>query len=234
MKRVEGKKEFHEGRWLRDRIAETGMNVSAFARENKFILQTVTRWLRQQKIRIRREREKELAESLDYDSLADWDRAKIQASEEFDLANDPRPVAPPGVYIDSAKGTKVIPKFDLPIAAEPLRETFTDDASDGIAIPSGSGDLALTIRGDCMEPDFKEGDTVVFWAESFAKEGLRAGKCYYVQLLGGTSTFKRVLIHPSDPEKLILSPINIRYRTARTKKTEIVKMMRAVRKIVEL
>lgn len=75
----------------------------------------------------------------------------------------------------------------------------------------GSRQFVVTVDGDCQEPRYHSGDDVVFSVDALEREGIRDGASYYVELKDGTTTFKRVFVHPDNRELLILQAWNPHY-----------------------
>jgi transcriptional regulator with XRE-family HTH domain len=98
-----------------------------------------------------------------------------------------------------------IPLFDLSVAAG----HWVDITEFGELREPGMidhGYFRVRIRGDSMQPDYKEGDIVEFQCLRKGESVMTVGKDYYVQRDDGMGTFKR--LEKADEETLTLRPLN--------------------------
>ena len=104
------------------------------------------------------------------------------------------------------------------------------DAHRGRAlVPAGSQRrFAVTVDGDCMEPEYRDGDVVVFSVDIAEREGIVDGKNYFVQFTDGENTFKRLFLDPENHELLILRRWNSRYSPRVVEKSRVKLLARAV------
>ena len=71
--------------------------------------------------------------------------------------------------------------------------------------------FAMVVDGDCMEPDYRRGELVVFSPLEVQRHGPQSGKDYAIQLHGHSaqeSSFKRLLVDPQNPEVFLFRCIN--------------------------
>ncbi len=104
-----------------------------------------------------------------------------QLDAEFDANTDPYSEMP----------TPEIPLFDLHLAAG----NWTDVTDLGEATSNAQidhGRFRVRLRGNSMEPTYKDGTVVEFRCLRADHEGPLAGRDYYVQRSDGMATFKRM------------------------------------------
>ena len=104
----------------------------------------------------------------------------------------------------AAGGREWIPKFDLVLAAS----GFCDTPEAGVVLEERAmrhGLFIVRLVGDCMEPDWKDGQEIVLRIVRSCK-ALRVGRDYYVQR-NHEATFKRLVDKSVD--KLSLAPLNV-------------------------
>jgi len=90
-----------------------------------------------------------------------------------------------------------IPYFHEQIAAGPWVETRPREIPDGYLFEDLPADVfAIRIDGDSMEPDFRDGDVVIFQPYRSGEAGceLREGAAYYVEHSDGQATLKLLFI----------------------------------------
>lgn len=100
-------------------------------------------------------------------------------------------------------------------------------------VPAGAGRrFAVTVDGDCMEPRFGHGDTVIFSVDAAEREGIVDGKSYFVQFADGENTFKRCFNDPENRELLILKCWNEKYAPRIVERARIRLLARAMHRLV--
>ena len=129
---------------------------------------------------------------------------------------------------------KMVAHFSGGVAASKLVEKVEDEDPEQ-RLPVDTEDVrvfTVPVDGDCQEPVWKHGEVVLFSFDAYEREGIIPGKSYYLALIDGTSTFKRVFLDASDPEMYILRCWNHRrYPTQRRVRfDEVVRIARAISK----
>lgn len=72
------------------------------------------------------------------------------------------------------------------------------------SFPAGAQYFGLKIKGDSMEPDYRDGDTIILRRQ----EECKSGEDCAVMVNGNDATFKRVRLHENG---ITLQPLNIKY-----------------------
>jgi hypothetical protein len=129
---------------------------------------------------------------------------------------------------------KMVAHFSSGVAASKLVEKVEEEDPEQ-RLPVDTEDVrvfTVPVDGDCQEPVWKDGEVVLFSFDAYEREGIIPGKSYYLALIDGTSTFKRVFLDASDPEMYILRCWNHRrYPTQRRVRfDEVVRIARAISK----
>ena len=92
--------------------------------------------------------------------------------------------------------------------------------------------FAMIVDGDCMEPDYRRGELVIFSPLEVQRYGPQQGKDYAVQLDStgaNESTFKRLFVEKEDPSVFLFRCINPKYKTdQKVKREKIVRLARAI------
>lgn len=98
-----------------------------------------------------------------------------------------------------------IPLFDLAVAAGGWVE-ITGEAEVCDPMQMDHGLFRIRIRGDSMDPEYKDGEVIEFRCLRPDRDGLEQGVDYYLQRSDGTATFKR--LERMDEDTLWLRPLN--------------------------
>lgn len=107
-----------------------------------------------------------------------------------------------------------------------------EDAKGRIAIPEGDpGRFSVPVDGDCMEPNYRHGESVIFSPRAFAREGIIDGKDYFLRIDDET-TFKRVFRHPDTRDILILKTWNPKYLDREVERSQVQSIAKAVGKYI--
>jgi hypothetical protein len=143
---------------------------------------------------------------------------------------------PTALQSSLTRPARFVPHFSSGIAASKLVEKVEDEDPDA-RIPVDTEDtrvFTIPVDGDCQEPVWKHGEIVVFSFDAYEREGIIPGKSYYLALIDGSTTFKRVYLDPKEPEVYILRCWNYRrYPTQRRVRfDEVVRIARAISKQV--
>lgn len=196
----------HFGEWLKREISLLGVPQTEFARSSGIPRSTLQMWFKEPKPEILPYRLPGLARSLGR-SVDDLEREL----EEAEAASPGEP--PETVYID------VLNRPGMQIRL-PRRGPIVGGISAG-ALDERPGmepgfieydpptQFFLQVEGDCMEPDYHDGELVLFSAKLVEEQGILDGEDYGISLRGDDkTTFKRVYADPRDSEKLLLRCAN--------------------------
>jgi len=150
----------------------------------------------------------------------------------------PVPIAgelPNGLNLKRAQLARVVPEYRTGVAASRRVEKVADrpDAN-RLAITHDRRPFSAPVDGDCQDPKWKHGELVIFSFDAYEREGILAGKSYYLAFADGSTTFKRVFLDERDPDVLILRCWNRQKypRDQRVHRDEIVRVARAISKQV--
>jgi transcriptional regulator with XRE-family HTH domain len=112
---------------------------------------------------------------------------------------------PGGLDLKRLRPAKVLPEFQIGIAASRRVEKLAEHP-DANRLVAASDRRAFTapVDGDCQHPKWKHGEIVVFSFDAVDREGILAGRSYYLAFTHGSTTFKRVFRDERDPEVFIL------------------------------
>ena len=174
----------HFGKWLKRRIEDRGMPIVEFAKKVGTDESSLHRWFGQRAPRIRGFKLGRLAAALEIerDELeSELQRAAIEQSDEagFD----------PNVEPYTEEAVPLIPEFDVAVAAGQWVEVDTlAEVCDPAQIDHGI--FRIRIRGDSMQPMYKDGCLVEFKCLRFDRDAIEVGEDYYVQRADGMATFK--------------------------------------------
>ena len=142
---------------------------------------------------------------------------------------------PVGLDLKRLRPARTLPEFQIGIAASRRVEKLADHP-DANRLVATSDRRAFTapVDGDCQSPKWKHGEIVVFSFDAVEREGILAGRSYYLAFTDGSTTFKRVFTDERDPEVLILRCWNRKKYPGDqpVHRDEIVRIARAVSKQV--
>lgn len=202
----------HFGNWLAEQIAKAGLSHAEFARRGDIPLPTLRSWLRTARSQIRGGNLQKLSRVLDKSP----DELRTKLRQAYYERGDQSMFVP----IRNRPGERLIIR-PVPIlntiSAAKLVEKSSYDYPPGFAdryVPAPTDDpdaFALVVDGDCMAPDYQNGEIVIFSPLEVERYGVVAGKDYAIQLDGEgdeQSTFKRVLLDPADEDVLVLQCVN--------------------------
>ena len=163
-------------------------------------------------------------------------RLALGASMEAPAQSSGAPPMPAGIRANEVQPVRWAPHFASGVAASKRVEKLEDEDHESKQAVS-TADLrvfSVPVDGDCQEPRWKDGETVIFSFDAYEREGIQSGRSYYIAFTDGSSTFKRVFTDPEDPEVYILRCWNnIRYPgERRVHFNEVVRIARAVAKQV--
>jgi uncharacterized protein (DUF433 family) len=116
------------------------------------------------------------------------------------------------------------------------REEFSDAiafADRYVLAPTDDPDaFAMVIDSDCMEPDYRRGEVVIFSPLDVQRFGPQAGKDYAIQLQGqrpDESGFKRLFFGDDDPATFVFRCTNPKYSTSEpVSRDRVVRLARAI------
>ena len=148
---------------------------------------------------------------------------------------DKSPGSPSGLDLTRLRTARILPEFQIGIAASRRVEKISDhpDANRLVASPDRRA-FTAPVDGDCQHPKWKHGEVVVFSFDAVEREGILPGRSYYLAFTDGSTTFKRVFKDELDPEIYILRCWNRKKYPAdqRVHRDEVVRIARAVSKQV--
>jgi transcriptional regulator with XRE-family HTH domain len=140
------------------------------------------------------------------------------------------PGFPSGLRRDSRRGVTEVEHYHGVSAARTEERTPTGRGK--APVPAGgTRRFAVTVDGDCMEPKYYHGDTVIFSVEAAEREGIVEGKNYFIQFAGGDNTFKRIFLDPENRELLILRCWNEKYPPRVIERSQVKLLARAIYKL---
>ena len=92
--------------------------------------------------------------------------------------------------------------------------------------------FAMVVDGDCMEPDYRRGELVIFSPLEVQRYGPQAGKDYAIQLDGqaaNESGFKRLHLDKDNTSVFLFRCINPKYKsTEKVQRERVVRLARAI------
>jgi len=142
---------------------------------------------------------------------------------------------PAGLDIRRARAARVVPEFRIGVAASRRVDKLADypDANRLVATTDRRA-FSAPVDGDCQHPKWKHGEVVVFSYDVVERQGVLAGRSYYLAFTDGSTTFKRVFLDERDPDVFILRIWNRKKYTKdqRVHRDEIVRIARAIAKQV--
>jgi phage repressor protein C with HTH and peptisase S24 domain len=223
----------HFGDWLAQEIARLGINQSEFSRRANIPLPTLRTWLKLPRSEIRGGNMEKLSQALG--KAPDEIRTKLRQayyvrgdlSMSVPIMNRPgeRLVMRPVPILNGISASRFVEKtnFDYPPGfADRYVPAPTDD-------PEA---FAMIVDGDCMEPDYRRGELVIFSPLEVQRYGPQQGKDYAVQLdstAANENSFKRLYLEKEDPTVFLFRCINPKYKTAeKVKRDKIVRLARAI------
>jgi hypothetical protein len=223
----------HFGDWLAQEIARMGVNQSEFSRRANIPLPTLRTWLKLPRSEIRGGNMEKLSQALG--KSPDEIRTKLRQayyvrgdlSMSVPIMNRPgeRLVMRPVPIVNGISASRFVEKTNLdypPGFADRYVPAPTDD-------PEA---FALIVDGDCMEPDYRRGELVIFSPLEVQRYGPQQGKDYAVQLdsTGNSeNSFKRLYLEKEDPTVFLFRCINPKYKsTEKVKREKIVRLARAI------
>jgi transcriptional regulator with XRE-family HTH domain len=137
---------------------------------------------------------------------------------------------PPSIRPGSRREVSDVDHFYGVSAARTEDRAATDRGT--LPVPAGSAQrFAVTVDGDCMEPKYRDGDSVIFSVDAVEREGIIDGRNYFVQFTDGQNTFKRLFLDPENREQVILRCWNENYPQRVVERTQIKLLARAVYKL---
>jgi phage repressor protein C with HTH and peptisase S24 domain len=223
----------HFGDWLAQEIARMGINQSEFSRRANIPLPTLRTWLKLPRSEIRGGNMEKLSQALG--KAPDEIRTKLRQayyvrgdlSMSVPIMNRPgeRLVMRPVPILNGISASRFVEKTNLdypPGFADRYVPAPTDD-------PDA---FAMIVDGDCMEPDYRRGELVIFSPLEVQRYGPQAGKDYAVQLDStgaNENSFKRLFLEKDDPTVFLFRCINPKYKSPeKVKRDKIVRLARAI------
>jgi SOS-response transcriptional repressor LexA len=156
--------ERHFGRWLRREIGKLGLSVTDFAAQKRLPRPSLNEWLKKESPGILPKNIKALADAL---------------GKTYEEVEAQMPSTAPVIAAVSASSL-----------------SQESQGVDGMFAHTNAGENRswISIRGDCMLPEYQDGDRVLVDYEEWRRDGFRPGKDYAIALQNGSgeTTFKRV------------------------------------------
>ena len=140
------------------------------------------------------------------------------------------PNFPRGIRADSRRGVSDVDHYHGVSAARTEHRTATGRGQSPVP-GSAQRRFAVTVDGDCMEPRYCDGDTVIFSVDSAENEGIIEGRNYFIQFQDDQNTFKRIFLDPENHELLVLKCWNEKYPPRVVERASIKLLARAVYKL---
>ena len=223
----------HFGDWLSDQVAKLGISQAEFARRANIPLPTLRTWLKTPRSEIRGGNMQKLSEGL---GKSPEEIRNIMRQAYYEAGD-----ASLEVPIRNRPGERLVMR-PVPIvnrvSASKFAEKTNFDYSPGFAdreVPAPTDDpdaFALIVDGQCMEPDYKSGELVIFSPLEVQRYGVVPGKDYAIQLDGsgnGENTFKRLFLDPKDDSVFVLKCLNPKFKSPqKIKRDSVIRMARAI------
>jgi hypothetical protein len=223
----------HFGDWLAQEIGKLGINQSEFSRRAGIPLPTLRTWLKLPRSEIRGGNMEKLSAALNRPQ--EEIRTKLRQayyvrgdmSVSVPIMNRPgeRLTMRPVPIINGVSASRFIEKTNLdypPGFADRFVPAPTDD-------PDA---FALIVDGDCMEPDYRRGELVVFSPLEVQRYGPTEGKDYAIQLDGqgnSENSFKRLYFDPADTTVFQFRCVNPKYKSPeKIKRERVIRLARAI------
>jgi phage repressor protein C with HTH and peptisase S24 domain len=223
----------HFGDWLAQEIGRLGVNQSEFARRANIPLPTLRTWLKLPRSEIRGGNMEKLSQALG--KSQDEIRTKLRQayyvrgdqSMSVPIMNRPgeRLVMRPVPIINGISASRFVEKTNLdypPGFADRYVPAPTDD-------PDA---FAMVVDGDCMEPDYRRGELVIFSPLEVQRYGPQQGKDYAVQLDGQQaheSSFKRLFLDKDNSALFLFRCVNPKYKsTEKVQRERVIRLARAI------
>jgi transcriptional regulator with XRE-family HTH domain len=137
---------------------------------------------------------------------------------------------PRGIRPDTLKEVTEVEHFHGVSAARTEQRTATGRGKSPVP-GAAQRRFAVTVDGDCMEPKYRDGDSVIFSVDAAESEGIVEGRNYFIQFADGENTFKRIFLDPENHELLVLKCWNEKYPPRVVERSSIKLLARAVFKL---
>lgn len=231
--------ERHFGKWLRGRIELSGHSKQSAARHVGVQPVTLRAWFQDSSPGMRPENKVNLAKFLGLTVEEINERLRRgQVLKEIVDGITPAVGEATDAIEDLLSGSGIsnvepyseeavddVPCFEADLAAG----AWTDVGEHAVCDPRQieHGRFRVRLRGDSMTPDYKDGQIVEFHCVRPSRDGLIAGKDYYIQRSDGTATFKRV--EEFSDEEIVLRALNRKKfpRAMKVLRADVVRMARA-------
>ena len=127
-----------------------------------------------------------------------------------------------------------VPEFQIGVAASGRVDKLTEHPDANRLVATAHRAFTAPVDGDCQQPKWRHGETIVFSYEAVDREGILPGKSYYLAFTDGSSTFKRVFNDETDPDMFVLRCWNRKKYPddRRVHRDEVVRIARAISKQV--
>jgi phage repressor protein C with HTH and peptisase S24 domain len=223
----------HFGDWLAQEIARLGVNQSEFSRRANIPLPTLRTWLKLPRSEIRGGNLEKLSQALGKPQ----DEIKTKLRQAYYVRGDQSMSVP----IMNRPGERLVMR-PVPIinaiSASRFVEKTNLDYPPGFAdryVPAPTDDpeaFAMIVDGDCMEPDYRRGELVIFSPLEVQRYGPQTGKDYAIQLDGQSaneSSFKRLFTDKENPGIFYFRCANPKYKTnEKVQRDRVLRLARAI------
>jgi hypothetical protein len=197
----------HFGRWLKRQIEAIPAEQKQFADSAKIAFGTLRIWIGKPRPEIRGANLVRLARALKM-SREDLEAVLDSVCESAAPEGRVVPVLNrPGGEVRLPNAIPIINKISASHWAENTNLDYVAPMADSYLTIDDVNAFALVCDGNCMEPDWHDGDVVIFSPMDIARRGVRDGDDVGVQLSGeanGENTFKRAFNDPENPAYLVL------------------------------
>jgi phage repressor protein C with HTH and peptisase S24 domain len=223
----------HFGDWLAQAIASLGVNQSEFSRRANIPLPTLRTWLKLPRSEIRGGNLEKLSQALGKPQ----EEIKTKLRQAYYIRGDQTMSVP----IMNRPGERLMMR-PVPIingiSASRFVEKTNLDYPPGFAdryVPAPTDDpdaFAMVVDGDCMEPDYRRGELVIFSPLEVQRYGPQNGKDYAIQMdaqAANESSFKRLFTDKENPAIFYFRCINPKYKTnEKVQRERVIRLARAI------
>lgn len=223
----------HFGDWLAQEIARLGVNQSEFSRRAKIPLPTLRTWLKLPRSEIRGGNLEKLSQALSKPQ----DEIKTKLLQAYYVRGDRSMSVPIMNRPGERLSMRPVPIING-ISASRFVEKTNLDYPPGFAdryVPAPTDDpeaFAMVVDGDCMEPDYRAGELVIFSPLEVQRYGPQSGKDYAIQLdqqAANESGFKRLFTDRENPGIFYFRCVNPKYTTnEKVQRERVIRLARAI------
>lgn len=235
MEAATGRTITHFGDWLKREIESIPADQKDWAARNQIPFATLRVWLGKRRPNIRGTNLTRLSRALNLSREELENLLNSVPAEPAEAAAPRRQIEllnRPGETIPLPERIPVINKISASRWSERTDLGYAEGHADQYVELNDPNLFGLVCDGDCMEPDWHDGEYVLFSPLLIERNGIRDGDDCGVQLDGagdGQSTFKRVFHDPQNPDVLILKCANPKLRAVmRVQREQVIRIGLAV------